>query len=320
MPNCVTEDQLTDALHDSAPGPASLDAWGTARAHQVLARVETDRLPTTRRARRWVLIVAAASAIMIAVTTLPLWAPASGPGAPVVVQAADRLVSSTQTLQAIPDGSFEKVVIRSDPYSRRMNRSNTVTVWKDNTGCEWTKGESSRWFTYTIDPNPPVTGVVKASDIPHRAASADALRTLLLKGADEPSVAAQDDIVFETAARWLLEGSPTPTVRTALVKMMNRLSSTTVSDNATDPLGRSAIVMTHTDSGTGMVESVYFDPSTSHVLAVTDITGGNVVESKRLVTERAVVTDLPADVQRRLGTRKQHLKDPEPYFTFAPRP
>lgn len=52
MPNSVTEDQLTDALHDAAPGPAALDAWGTARAHEVLTRVETARLPKARRARR----------------------------------------------------------------------------------------------------------------------------------------------------------------------------------------------------------------------------------------------------------------------------
>lgn len=319
MPNCATEDQLTNALHESAPGPASLDAWSTARAHEVLARVEADQRPRTRRTRRWVLIVAAAASIVIAVTTLPLWTPPTGPGAPVVVQAADRLVRSTENLQALPDGSFEKVVIRSDPYSRRMNRSSTVTMWHDNSGCEWTRGESTM-FSYTIDPDPPVTGVVKASDLPKGAASATVLRTLLLKGADEPSVAVQDDIVFSTAARWLLEASPAPAVRTALVKLMTGLTSTTVSENATDPKGRSAIVMTHTDSGTGTVERVYFDPSTSQVLAVTDITRDGVVESKRLVTERAVVTELPADVRRYLGTREEHLNDPEPYYTFAPRP
>lgn len=319
MPNDVTEDQLTDALHDSAPGPASLDAWSTARAHEVLARVEADRLPKTSRARRWALIVAAAAAIVIALTTLPLWSPLTGPGAPVVVQAADRLVQSTETLRAIPDGSFEKVVIRSDPYSRRMNRSNTVTVWHDNTGCEWTKGES-KMFSYMIETDPPITGVVKASDLEQGATSSAALRALLLSGEDEPSVKVQDDIVFGSASQWLLEGSPAPKMRTRLVKMMSQLTSTTVSDDATDPRGRAAIVMAHTDSVTGQVTRVYFDPSTSQVLASTDTTRGGVVESQRLVTERAVVTDLPADVRRHLGTRNQHLKDPEPYVTFAPRP
>lgn len=319
MPNDVTEDQLTDALHDSAPGPASLDAWSTARAHEVLARVETARLPKTSRTRRWTLIVAATAATMIALTTAPLWSPLTGLGAPVVVQAADRLVQSTETLQAIPNGSFEKVVIRSDPYSRRMNRSNTVTVWHDNTGCEWTRGESTM-LSYMIDPDPSITGVVKASDLERGATSSEALRALLLSGEDEPSAKVQDDIVFGSAAQWLLEGSPAPQMRTRLVKMMSQLTSTTVSDDATDPMGRAAIVMAHTDSVTGQVSRVYFDPSTSQVLASTDTTRGGVVESKRLVAERAVVTGLPADVRRHLGTRNQHLKDPEPYFTFAPRP
>lgn len=319
MPNDVTEDQVTDALHDSAPGPACLDAWSTARAHEVLARVEADRLPRTSRVRRWALIVAAAAAIVIALSTAPLWSPLTGPGAPVIVQAADRLVQSTEALRAIPDGSFEKVVIRSDPYSRRMNRSNTVTVWHDNTGCEWTRGES-KMFSYMIEPDPAITGVVKASDLKQGATSSAALRALLLSGEDEPSVKVQDDIVFGSASQWLLEGSPAPKMRTRLVKMMSQLTSTTVSDDATDPRGRAAIVMAHTDSVTGQVTRVYFDPSTSQVLASTDTTRGGVVESQRLVTERAVVTDLPADVRRHLGTRNQHLKDPEPYVTFAPRP
>lgn len=319
MPHCVTERQLTDALQDSAPHPASLAAWNTERANQVLAQVEARRQPPRRRLRRWIPALAAATAIIIAVVTLPMWTPTTGPAAPGVANAAERLVTASQSLQALPNGAFETMIIRSDPYSGSMHRSNTVTIWYDNTGCKWLRGENSKWFLYTIDLDPPTVGVVKASETPHGATSSTQLRTLLLTGTDESSTAAQDDIVFSEASRWLLEGSPVPVVRTALVAMMSRLTATTVAENATDPSGRRAIVMTHTVSTSGNVQRTYFDPSNSQVLASTVTTRGGVLESQRVVTERSVVTELPSDVRKYLGTRKQHLKDPEPYYTAAPR-
>ncbi len=307
-----TEERIVDIVAASRPAPESVEAWTPSRSSQVLTRVLADARsaapsPSGRSTatRRWTLIAASAIAVVAVVIAVPLTVPSTSPVAPVPAAAADHLLASVKNLPTLPSGSFAQTVISSDPYSHAMGRSSTATYWRNNGELLWAS-KKGRGLIMQLSRDTYVT--LQDQDVP---SDPQAIRQAFLHGTGSEGTTKDDDnAVFEAAAEWLATSVTSGTTRTAIITMMSGLSHTVIADGATDPLGRSAITVTHSGQratlGSGsplwMTTSVYFDPQDSQVLAMTMTGPDGVVERRDIVTDRRVTTAVPTEVTDRVGT------------------
>lgn len=114
-----------------------------------------------------------------------------------------------------------------------------------------------------------------------------ALRAKLLALATHPSggiapaldpTFTDDDYVYQEADTMLWSPVISPTLRSALYKVLAHTSGYTVA-NGTDPAGRPAVVMTRTYSGSNETDITYEDPSTGAVLAQVWKVGKDVISA-----------------------------------------
>jgi hypothetical protein len=103
-----------------------------------------------------------------------------------------------------------------------------------------------------------------------------------------------DDLVYQEADEMLWSPLVSPTLRSALYRVLASAPGVTVTDDATDPNGRPAIAMQRTFTGVPETDITYEDPATGAVLAqVWSENGGAVTAVYQPITSTDVIPTDP---------------------------
>ena len=101
-------------------------------------------------------------------------------------------------------------------------------------------------------------------------------KTLPESGVQQPALTDDDD-VYQEADTLLWSPLVQPTLRAALYRVLARTTGFTITDDVTDPSGRTAIAMTRHYSGIPETDITYEDPATGAVLAQVWQENGNTI-------------------------------------------
>jgi hypothetical protein len=317
-----------DQLAAARPEPAitTADAVTLAERSQMLdtilatPRAQADdtgrqrqRTPRRRRLLGGSLAAAAGvAALVIATVALP----ANSPGGPGRAGAAtlERLAVTAAGGPSVGPGQFDfvwKIGTEDIPGSGSDEGSWNEQYWTAPSGEVW--GYSDRGKTMQ-PPTAPFCIHRQAGhgdenfDEPTAAFLAtfptnpDQLRSFLRARVTGSS--SKDEAVFVAVGDTLRTGLPSPALRAAAFRVLQRTGHITVTANARDARGRASIRVDFTGRKAG-VDSLYFDPTTSRIMEEAESINGHVDFS--YVTVRAgVVNSVPADLINCASTPHNH--------------
>lgn len=288
------DDETLDALWPAPDRAAALD--------RVLADVADPRAAAHRYGRRRMLAIGvpAVAAAVAAAVVVPILAPSGGPGgaSPAAAAELSRLahIAATTPGPVAAPGQFLHLLIEERQHGRTGINPDGSARPVDTVELEsWTAGDGTIWRRDVNNPDPvdyykfPPGGDNTAAPSPRYLNSLPTepakLEQLLRHNPDEPN--GSDGAVFTAVGDLLRGGFAPPALRTALVKVLERLPRVALGPATTDALGRAAVQFTIAGQG-----SLFFDPATAQILEEADLSMGfvSVVKAADLVdTVPAVV-------------------------------
>jgi hypothetical protein len=309
MPTRVSPDRALDALTAARPDPADLELqWYIGRREHVLQHVltappDSDHRRHARPAgRRWGLLAAAAAVVVALGLISQVLLPIGSPGSPQTAQALDRLARAVPTVPAIPAGSFELTTYTesgmSETETGEVAYHTQRSTWIAADGWAWAhqSGDDAAWYIFKPSPRN-----YDLNSVPADPTIMEAYLRARVLGSSSI-----EEALFEAVNATLIF-TPTPAVtRAAALRMLARVPGVTVTENTTDPDGRPATEVRFVDEDhrPGITNSMYLDPATTQLLAEQTTRDGSPLYTC-LYTERRLVTELPADITRVLGTDRE---------------
>lgn len=306
MTTRISPDQAMDALATARPDTDSIGrSWYIGRRELVLRRVTAApraprfSAPTSPRRPRWGLVAAAIALVAAAGLFVQVLLPLGSPGSPQAAAALDRLASAVPADVPIPDGAFELTVYQEtgkvETENGFMAYHTERSTWRAPDGWAWARqtGDDAAYHLFSPVPRNwdlnlvPADPTVMEAYLRARVMGSSSVEEALF-------VAVVDTLSFE----------PTPAAtRSAAIRMLAGVPGVTVTEDATDPLGRPATEVRFVDEAhrPGVVKSIFLDPADTQLLAEVETVDGD-LHYTCLYTERRIVDSLPRDVVERLGT------------------
>lgn len=303
-----------DAITAYRPCDEQLDAlWPPSDRAAALDRVLADAADAAeplaarhRGGRRRVLVLglpAVAAAVAVAVV-VPIIAPSGGPGGagPAAAAELNRLaqVAATTPGPTAGPGQFLHLLVEEHQRGRMGINPDGSARPVDTVVLEsWTAHDGTTWRRDVNNPDPvdyykfapggDDTAAPSPSYLNSLPTDPAKLEQLLRHNPDEPDSSGSDAAVFTAVGDMLRGGFAPPALRTALVKVLERLPDVALGPATTDALGRPAVQVTIAGQ-----DSLFFDPATAQIIEEAEPSMGFV----SVVKTAEVVDSVPAAVLR----------------------
>lgn len=309
MTTQISDDQAMDAVVAARPETDRIEStWHTGRREQVLGQVlaspRADRASVTTHPKhriRWGLIAAAVALIAAAGLFTQAVMPYGNPGSPQIAQALDRLATAVPTGPVIPAGSYELVKYEDTGLFETENGTGSYqtqrSTWTAADGWAWAHQSGDEAAYYIFAPAPMTYNL---SDAPTDPVRMEAYLRDRVTGSSSV-----EEALFEAIRETLAYTPTSPRTRAAAIRMLAGVKGVTVTENEKDPAGRPATRVTFVDEENrpGETNSMFLDPATAAMLGSLWTRNGRVWNSTSY-TERRIVTELPKDIVKMLGTKR----------------
>lgn len=285
----------------------TLDAWDEDQSERVLQRVlgarrasQATLAPRSPR-RRWAQVAAVVALLAAAGLFAQVLLPMGTNGSPQAAQALDRLADAVPASPAIPEGSFELTVYEASGVAMSddgpVAYSLTRSTWTAADGWAWAHqtGDDAAYYIFS-----PVPSGFDLSTIPAHPSTMESYLRARVTGSTST-----EEALFE-AVKATLTFTPTPAdTRAAAIRMLAGVSGITVTEDATDPAGRTStkVAFVDPDHRPGIENAIFLDPETTQLTAQLFMEGEQVLYSSTY-TQRRIVADLPPELVEVLGSER----------------